>query len=66
MDKHYRQKGQQLMALFLGGCLLFNYPVLSLFSRNGLVLGIPLVYVYIFSTWAVLIGLTALVIELRR
>jgi hypothetical protein len=56
-------KGQQLAALFLVGCLLFNYPLLSLFSQNGLVWGIPILYVYIFITWAVLIGLIALVIE---
>lgn len=56
-------KGQQLIALFLVGCLLFNYPLLALFSRDGLVGGIPLLYVYIFITWAVLIGLLATIIE---
>jgi hypothetical protein len=56
-------KGQRLAALFLVGCLLFNYPLLSLFSRDGLVWGIPLLYVYIFITWALLIGLMAVVIE---
>lgn len=56
-------KGQQLIALFLVGCLLFNYPLLALFSRDGLVWGIPLLYVYIFITWAVLIGLLAVIIE---
>jgi hypothetical protein len=59
----YKLKGQQLLALFLGGCLLFDYPLLSLFSREGLVWGIPILYVYIFITWAVLIGLMAVVIE---
>lgn len=56
-------KGQQLIALFLAGCLLFNYPLLALFSQDGLVGGIPLLYVYIFITWAVLIGLLATIIE---
>jgi hypothetical protein len=56
-------KGQQLIALFLVGCLLFNYPLLALFSQDGLVGGIPLLYVYIFITWAVLIGLLAVIIE---
>lgn len=56
-------KGQQLIALFLVGCLLFNYPLLSIFSQDGLVWGIPILYVYIFIAWAVLIGLMALVIE---
>jgi hypothetical protein len=58
-------KGQQLAALFLGGCLLFNYPLLSLFSHDGLIWGIPILYVYIFMAWAALIGLMAIVIEYR-
>ncbi|MBE7556625.1 MAG: hypothetical protein HS126_36715 [Anaerolineales bacterium] len=56
-------KSEHLIALFLAGCLLFNYPLLALFSQDGLVGGIPLLYVYIFITWAVLIGLLAVIIE---
>jgi hypothetical protein len=62
MNKNHL-KGQQLIALFLVGCLLFNYPLLALFSQDGLVWGIPLLYVYIFIAWAVLIGLLATIIE---
>lgn len=56
-------KGQQLVALFLVGCVLFSYPLLSLFSHDGLVGGIPILYLYIFTAWAALIGLLAMVIE---
>ena len=66
MDKYRRLKGQRLLALFFIGCLLFNYPLLLLFSRDGLIFGIPILYVYIFVSWAALIGLTAVVIEARR
>lgn len=66
MDKYYRLKGQQLLAFFFVGCLLFNYPLLRLFSQGGLVWGIPVLYVYIFITWTALIGLMMLVIESRR
>lgn len=48
---------KRLVALFLLGCVLFNYPILSLFNSAVLVLGIPLFYLYLFSVWAVLIGL---------
>jgi hypothetical protein len=58
-------KGQRLVALFLGGCLLFNYPLLHLFSRDSEVLGAPLLYVYLFSAWAFLITAMALVVEMR-
>ena len=66
VDKYYRLKGQKLLALFFVGCLLFNYPLLGLFSKEGLIFGIPVLYVYIFVSWAALIGLTATVIESRR
>ena len=58
-------KGQRLVALFLLGCLLFNYPLLNLVSNGGEVFGIPLLYVYVFGVWAALIGLMALVVQSR-
>jgi len=66
MDKFQRLRSQRLTALFLLGCLLFNYPVLTIFDQNGLIGGIPILYIYIFVSWAALIGLTALVIEWRK
>ena len=59
-------KGQRLVALFLLGCLLLNYPLLNLFAGSSQVLGIPVLYAYVFAAWALLIGLMALVIESRN
>lgn len=64
MDRHDR-KAQQLVALCILGFLLFNYPLLALFNRASLWLGIPLVYAYIFAAWALLIVLIALVTRNR-
>ncbi|MGB0388995.1 MAG: hypothetical protein ACPGWR_29585 [Ardenticatenaceae bacterium] len=58
-----RLKGQRLIALFFVGCLLFNYPLLALFNVEGMVWGIPILYVYVFSAWLGLILLMALLIE---
>jgi predicted permease len=58
--------GQRLVAIVLLGCVLFNYPVLSLFSKPVSWLGVPLLYLYIFAVWAFLIGLTAFLIERRK
>jgi hypothetical protein len=58
-------KGQRLVALFLLGCLLFNYPLLSLFASDLRIWGIPLVYVYLFIAWLALIGAMAMIIERR-
>ena len=59
-------KGPRLVAVFLLGVLLFNYPLLALFNRDVSVFGIPLLYAYIFLAWALLIGLLALVTEASR
>jgi hypothetical protein len=58
-------KGQRLAALFLLGFLLLNYPLLDL-AGPGRVWGIPILYVYVFAVWALLIGLMALVVEKRN
>lgn len=58
-------RGQRLAALSLLGALLFNYPLLQLFARDDRLLGIPVLYCYLFCVWAALIGLIALVVERR-
>ena len=57
------RKGERLAGLFLLGCLLFNFPLLGLFNVNATILGVPLVYAYLFGAWALLIALLALVME---
>ena len=49
------KKNKRLVGLFLLGFLFFNYPLLSLFNLRSYVVGIPLLYLYIFSAWTVLI-----------
>jgi hypothetical protein len=55
--------GQRLVAVFVTGCVLLNYPILSLFSRSVDVAGIPLLYVYVFAVWTVLIAAMGIVVE---
>lgn len=59
-------KGQRLVALFLLGTLLLNYPLLNLFATESTVLGVPALYAYVFAVWALLIALMALVVEKRN
>ena len=59
-------KGQRLVALFLLGLLLFNYPLLNLFATPTHVFGVPVLYVYVFAVWALLIALMAFVVEKRN
>jgi hypothetical protein len=58
--------GQRLAAIFMMGCVALNYPILSLFSGRVDVAGIPLLYVYVFVLWTVLIGVMAVVVERLR
>lgn len=44
-----------LLLLFVAGCLAFNYPLLALFDRLLLPLGIPVLYLYLYGFWLVLI-----------
>ena len=56
-------RGARLACLFLLGCLLFNYPLLALFNVRASVLGIPILYAYLFAAWALLIALVATLME---
>ena len=47
--------GRRLVGLFLLGLLLFNFPLLHLFNRPVLALGIPILYLYLFSAWSLVI-----------
>lgn len=57
--------GDRLIATFLMGCVLFNFPLLALFDRTSPVFGIPLVYAYIFLAWLLVIALMAWNVERR-
>ncbi len=57
--------GQRLVAVFLFGCLLFNYPLLYLFNIDQRLFGVPLLYIYVFAAWGLLIALTAAVVGRR-
>jgi hypothetical protein len=57
------KKAPRLVALCMLGCLLFNYPILALFNVRATALGIPVLYVYIFSAWALLIVLMAVAVR---
>jgi hypothetical protein len=53
----------RFVALCMLRVVLFNFPVLALFNVPGAILGVPVVYAYIFLAWAALIGLMALAAE---
>ena len=53
----------RLVAAFLLGCVLFNYPVLAVFDRIGMLGGLPSTFVWLMSAWVLLIVLMAWIVE---
>ena len=58
-------KNKRLVSLFLLGAVFFNYPLLSIFNHKAYVLGFPVLYLYIFSLWCLMIVIM-IVITTRR
>lgn len=58
---HGRMRGPRLVALALFGSILFSPAMLSLFDRPTRVLGIPLLWAYLFAAWLFVIALLAFV-----
>jgi hypothetical protein len=57
------RKSERLVALAVLGFLLFDYPLLSLFSSDERVLGVPVLYAYLLTSWVLLVGLMALAVR---
>lgn len=55
--------GQRLVALFVLGWVMLNYPLLSVFNVHSAWLGIPVLYLYVFGVWAAVIALMAWIAE---
>lgn len=55
--------GQRLVAVFIAGLLLLNYPLLSLFDRPERPFGIPLLHLYLFVVWGGLVLVIGWIVE---
>jgi hypothetical protein len=58
-----QQRKECLVVLFVVGALALTYPLLSLVDWLLLPLGIPMLYLYIFVVWLVIIALMARLVE---
>ena len=59
----FESKGQRFVAVCMLGMVLFNYPILALFNVSSTLLGVPVLYAYVFMAWAALIALMAYIAE---
>jgi hypothetical protein len=52
-----------MVGLFLLGILLLYSPLLDLFNSDAELLGFPVIYLYLFGSWLLLIALMAWLVE---
>jgi hypothetical protein len=60
-----KRKGERLISLLIVGTLLLNFPLLSVFSKKDLILGFPVLFLYLFIIWGLIIGAIVLVLHSR-
>ncbi len=58
--------GEKVLALFAVAVLLFNPPLLSLFSVNASLFGFPALYLYVFASWGAVIALVVYMVNRRK
>ena len=58
-----QQSKESIVILFIGAALALNYPFLGLFDRLWMPFGIPLLYLYLYLVWFVVIVLLIGVVE---
>jgi drug/metabolite transporter (DMT)-like permease len=56
-----KRRGERLAGLLVAGIVLLNFPLLSIFNVPRLFLGVPVLFVYLFSVWVLLIGVMVLI-----
>jgi len=56
-----KRKGERLFSLLIVGTILLNFPLLSVFSKKSLFLGFPVLFLYLFMIWGLIIVAIVLV-----
>lgn len=60
MKKRHQQK---LVILSIGLITFLNFPIILIFNSDEVVMGIPLLYAYVFVVWFISIVITFTVIH---
>jgi hypothetical protein len=58
-----KRKGERLISLLIVGTILLNFPLLSVFNKTYLLLGFPVLFLYLFSIWGLIIGAMVLILR---
>ncbi len=60
-----KRKGERLISLLIVGTMLLNFPLLSVFSKTHLCMGFPVLFLYLFLIWGLIIGAMVFVLHDR-
>lgn len=63
LEHGFGRSRELLVSLFVLGLILITPPILIIFNKPNLSLGIPTLYLYLFAVWITLVVLVALVVE---
>ncbi len=63
---HDVERGKRLIAVFLLGVVLLNFPLLAVADVSEALFGLPPLFVYLFGAWGGMIALLALIVERGR
>ncbi len=58
--------GERTIGIFLLGLVLLFPPFLTVFNRPAMIAGVPVLYLYLFVAWGLVIALIAVVVERHR
>ena len=58
-----KRQNEKLIVMLIIGVIALNYPLLSLFSKDKLIFGIPVLYHYLYIVWFIFIGCVAVILE---
>jgi len=58
-----KRQNERLVVTLVIGFIALNYPLITLFSKVRVFFGIPILYLFIFTIWSVLIVCIALILE---
>lgn len=56
-DGQHLQLREIWVIFFIMGVIFMNYPFIHIFNKGRMVLGLPLLFFYLLSGWAVSIGI---------
>jgi hypothetical protein len=60
-----RRRVERLVAVLVAAVVTLNFPFIDIARKAAPVAGIPALYVYLFSVWALVIGAAAFILRGR-